>query len=178
MKKFTHTWFWKSKLPERKGQECRVVARGKMNSILVEFKDGYKVVTSRYAVRKIVPILILTLASLACMTSIPNGRPAPAAATTPPPANGSVLPTPEENPAGAVFEIPEPQGLHMCATVTASEALNLRAGPSEKAEHLAYLLSGEQVEVIDLGGWWKVETKAGRVGYANSKYLREEECKH
>jgi hypothetical protein len=50
---FTHIWFWKSRLPERKGQTCRVLARGKMNSILVEFEDGYKVITSRYAVRRI-----------------------------------------------------------------------------------------------------------------------------
>jgi hypothetical protein len=45
-------WFWKTRLPERKGQPCRVLARGKMNSILVEFEDGVKVVTSRFAVRK------------------------------------------------------------------------------------------------------------------------------
>ena len=50
---FTHIWFWKSRLPERKGQPCRVIARGRMNSILVEFGDGMKVVASRYAVRKI-----------------------------------------------------------------------------------------------------------------------------
>jgi hypothetical protein len=49
---FTHTWFWKSRLPERKGQLSKVIARGKMNSILVEFQDGMKVLTSRYAVRK------------------------------------------------------------------------------------------------------------------------------
>ena len=48
----THIWFWRSRLPERKGQKCRVIARGKMNSILVEFEDGYRVVTSRYAVRR------------------------------------------------------------------------------------------------------------------------------
>ena len=50
---FNYKWFWKSKLPERKNQRCRVLARGKMNSILVEFEDGYKVITSRYAVRLI-----------------------------------------------------------------------------------------------------------------------------
>lgn len=47
-----HQW-----LGDRNGQRCRVIARGKMNSILVEFtdgfKDGFKVITSRYAVRKI-----------------------------------------------------------------------------------------------------------------------------
>lgn len=36
----------------RKGQPCAVTARGKMNSIRVEFADGFKMITSRYAVRK------------------------------------------------------------------------------------------------------------------------------
>jgi hypothetical protein len=36
----------------RKGQRCRVIARGKMNSALVEFADGYRMVTSRNALRK------------------------------------------------------------------------------------------------------------------------------
>lgn len=50
---WTHVWRWKSRLPERKGERCRVLARGKRNSCLVEFRsDGYKVVTSRWAVRK------------------------------------------------------------------------------------------------------------------------------
>jgi hypothetical protein len=49
---FPYVWFWKFRLPERKGQRCRVLVRGKMNSILVEFADGFKVVTSRYALRK------------------------------------------------------------------------------------------------------------------------------
>jgi hypothetical protein len=45
-------WFWKSRLPERKGERCEVLARGTMNSILVRFADGRRVVTSRYAVRR------------------------------------------------------------------------------------------------------------------------------
>lgn len=50
----THYWHWRSRLPERKGQTCRVLARSRrMNSILVEFEDGCRVVTSRYAVRRI-----------------------------------------------------------------------------------------------------------------------------
>jgi len=49
----THVWFWRKWLPERKGQLCRVLARGKKNSCLVEFCDGFRVITSRYAVRKI-----------------------------------------------------------------------------------------------------------------------------
>lgn len=49
---YDRVWHWRSKLPERKGQPCRVLARGKLNSALVEFRDGFKVVTSRHAVRK------------------------------------------------------------------------------------------------------------------------------
>lgn len=49
---FDHVWFWRSRLPRRKGQRCRVLARGSMNSVLVEFEDETKTVTSRYAVRK------------------------------------------------------------------------------------------------------------------------------
>ena len=52
---FTHTWRWLKKLPDRKGQRCRVLARGKMNSVLIEFEDGRKVLTSRNAIRKIKP---------------------------------------------------------------------------------------------------------------------------
>ena len=36
---------------ERKGQRCRVLARGAKNTILVEFADGYLVYTCRYYVR-------------------------------------------------------------------------------------------------------------------------------
>jgi hypothetical protein len=49
----THKWYWKAKLGNRKNHLCRILARGKMNSILVEFEDGYRVITSRYAVREI-----------------------------------------------------------------------------------------------------------------------------
>lgn len=48
----SHVWHWRSRLPERKGMPCRMLARGKMNSVLVEFADGQRVVTSRFAVRK------------------------------------------------------------------------------------------------------------------------------
>lgn len=47
-----HVWWWRSRLPERKGEPCRVLARGRMNTILVEFVDGFRVTTSRYAVRR------------------------------------------------------------------------------------------------------------------------------
>ena len=53
----THVWAWglcNGKYPElgkRKGQLCRVLARGKMNNILVEFEDGYRTVSCRWAVQ-------------------------------------------------------------------------------------------------------------------------------
>lgn len=50
---FDHLWYWRSRLPERKGQRCRVLLRGRMNSAMVQFEDGKRYVTSRYAVRKI-----------------------------------------------------------------------------------------------------------------------------
>lgn len=37
---------------DRKGQECEVLARGKMNSCCVRFADGYTMVTSRNALMK------------------------------------------------------------------------------------------------------------------------------
>jgi hypothetical protein len=36
----------------RKGQTCRVLVRGKQNSCLVEFADGFRMVTSRNAIKK------------------------------------------------------------------------------------------------------------------------------
>ncbi|MGC1780884.1 MAG: hypothetical protein WA708_00020 [Acidobacteriaceae bacterium] len=36
----------------RKGQFCRVIARGAMNSCQVEFEDGFQAITSRNALRK------------------------------------------------------------------------------------------------------------------------------
>lgn len=52
---FDHAWFWRARLPDRKGQRCAVLARGKMNSILVQFQDGLRVITSRNAVRRLKP---------------------------------------------------------------------------------------------------------------------------
>jgi hypothetical protein len=48
-------YYWRvhARLPERFGQRCRVLVRGRMNSCLVEFEDGYRVVTSRYYVRRV-----------------------------------------------------------------------------------------------------------------------------
>ena len=52
----THTWRWKKYLPERHGQPCRIITTGAFNSALVEFGDGHRVVTIRYAVKRLLPI--------------------------------------------------------------------------------------------------------------------------
>lgn len=47
----THIYRWDRQ--GRKGQPCRITARGRMNSIRVEFADGYAMITSGNAIRKI-----------------------------------------------------------------------------------------------------------------------------
>jgi hypothetical protein len=61
---WTHVWRWRryrpTPLPQlaahplaaRAGTACRLVTVGRLNSALVEFPDGLRVVTSRYAVRR------------------------------------------------------------------------------------------------------------------------------
>lgn len=52
---YPYRWYWRAKHAERHGQPCRVWARGSMNSIGVEFPDGFRTVTARYAIRKATP---------------------------------------------------------------------------------------------------------------------------
>jgi hypothetical protein len=49
---FDHVYRWRKYHPSLYGRRCRVLARGAMNSVLVEFADGVRHVVSRYAVRK------------------------------------------------------------------------------------------------------------------------------
>ena len=49
---YLYVWWWRVRLPERKGRRCRITARGALNSIHVEFPDGFWVITSRWAVRR------------------------------------------------------------------------------------------------------------------------------
>jgi hypothetical protein len=44
-----YEWFWSTRLADRIGQRFQVLARGKMNSILICFEDGSKFITSRNA---------------------------------------------------------------------------------------------------------------------------------
>lgn len=47
-----YVWVWKARLPERRGQRFRVLARGALNACLVEFQDGARFITSRNALRR------------------------------------------------------------------------------------------------------------------------------
>lgn len=50
---FDRIWHWRTTLPERKGTCCRMLARGTMNSALIEFEDGTRHIVSRFAFRKV-----------------------------------------------------------------------------------------------------------------------------
>lgn len=55
---FSYLYVWRAnaiRTLDRKGQRCRVLVRGKMNSALIEFEDGFRAVVSRNALRKISP---------------------------------------------------------------------------------------------------------------------------
>lgn len=51
---FPYLWAWRRRPADRdrRGERCRVVARGTMNSALVEFEDGARFVTSRNGLRR------------------------------------------------------------------------------------------------------------------------------
>jgi hypothetical protein len=45
-----YIYFWNRQ--DRKGQRCWMTARGTMNSCRLEFEDGFKMITSRNAIRR------------------------------------------------------------------------------------------------------------------------------
>ncbi len=52
---YVYSWGPRGNMPgamSRKGQYCRVIARGGMNTALIEFNDGFQAVISRNALRK------------------------------------------------------------------------------------------------------------------------------
>jgi hypothetical protein len=54
---FTHVYSWRNN--ERRaglhGRRCRIVASGRMGTVLVEFENGERVTTSHRAVRRVKP---------------------------------------------------------------------------------------------------------------------------
>jgi hypothetical protein len=67
MTDYPYVWTWRErtvgpprpKVPwfgdgvDRTGRRCRVVVRGTMNSALIEFEDGYRVIASRGGLRRL-----------------------------------------------------------------------------------------------------------------------------
>lgn len=49
----THYWRVRTVHPEWKGRPCRVLCRLALNSCVIEFADGLRVVTSRWYVREL-----------------------------------------------------------------------------------------------------------------------------
>jgi hypothetical protein len=49
---FDRFWTWRTRMPERKGQRCRIIVASRMRSVLIEFEDGYRVVTSSRGVQR------------------------------------------------------------------------------------------------------------------------------
>lgn len=49
----THWFRWRKFRPDWYGRRCRIIARGTMNSALIEFDDGERAVVSRWAIRKL-----------------------------------------------------------------------------------------------------------------------------
>ena len=125
-------------------------------------------------------ILILTVSlTMACMTTVEPYSTYPAqidgtSAPTVVPATSTLSGqgNEQEPDSGTVFI----QIVPRCATVTASEALHIRAEPSEKATVIGYLHNGEQVIIVDSRGtWWKID--AGPLqGYSKAEFLTEAEC--
>ena len=52
---FKYIWRVRTRLPDRFGTRCRVIARGAMNTAHVQFADGFEVFTSRNYLRKATP---------------------------------------------------------------------------------------------------------------------------
>lgn len=53
--RYTHRWRARAILPERYGQRCRPIASGMLRSVLVEFADGVRYVSSRHFIRREAP---------------------------------------------------------------------------------------------------------------------------
>uniref|UniRef100_A0A6M3XQF9 Uncharacterized protein n=1 Tax=viral metagenome TaxID=1070528 RepID=A0A6M3XQF9_9ZZZZ len=49
---YVFSWGNNDKRKTMKGRKCRVIARGKKNSIMIEFEDGQREIVSRNSIRK------------------------------------------------------------------------------------------------------------------------------
>ena len=118
-------------------------------------------------------ILGLSLMSLACLQSAVLVQPIAAISKT----ESSVSEPTANSVKGFATSAATQPAAPACAKVIAIEALNVRNAPNETAVVLAWLKSGEVVQVIDNthADWWRVKSIA-KVGYVRSSYLKESEC--
>ena len=112
-------------------------------------------------------IIILALASLACLSTLPVEAPAVLSDTAKSVSTPAVIYT--STPAELIWEV--------CLT---ADAVNLRTGAGTGFELVAVLsagdtltLTGELVIAPDMGLWWPVDTETGS-GYINARYVCEE----
>ena len=116
--------------------------------------------------KTIMLILLLTLASLACgLTTVPLP------ATMPKPA---LAPVPyEPDTFDSLRTAPKARSV----TVTAIEAVHVRALPDPKSASLAILLHGEPVTVTgECQGTWAAVEWNGGVGWVNAEYISGDVC--
>ena len=110
-------------------------------------------------------LVLLLLPSLACsLTSslAPGAMVASMPTITPTPGVSPALPTPTDTAT--------PTHETTC-TVTAAEALNLRAGPGTSYQVIDWLKPGQVLTVIDQAGTWiQVTTPTGAAGWVNLIY--------
>lgn len=116
-------------------------------------------------------IILLALASLACLETTITAQPEPTSTARPAETR--------EIESGAVFELnawtPAPE--KTCATVIAIVAVNLRDEASLNGRVIRELLNGEVVithkQII---GWTAVTTAMNENGYVKSEYLTTADC--
>jgi len=51
--RYRYVWGNNEKRKTMKGRECKVIARGKKNSICIEFDNGQREIVSRNSIRKV-----------------------------------------------------------------------------------------------------------------------------
>ena len=114
----------------------------------------------------IISLLLLSLVSLACLSTLPVEAPAVLSDTAKGVNTPAVIYT--STPAELIREV--------CPTI---DTVNLRAGVGTGFESVAVLsagdtltLTGELVIAPDMGLWWPVDTETGS-GYINARYVCE-----
>lgn len=124
---------------------------------------------------KVIILLILFPALiLGCQAAVPV---ATESAPTSTPVRQELRATAPATQAAAVI-VPEPTKTPVCAVISADEALHLRQDPDPNARVLAFMRSGEVVQLISTAkvDWWQIK-RGNQIGYARSKYLDLAGCR-